>query len=138
MSGLVQTNAVIVLPYLATDINVEDSGKTFITPQTAGPINVTYTLPLPQAGLHFRFVNGAPAALAGDVNIATHGAANILFGMAISGPTGGTALLAIATNHIIRFASAESVLGDYIDLISDGTNYYVEAISSVGGSITVT
>ena len=71
MSGYIQSNQVLNLPYAATTLTLADSGKTLITPQTAGAVDVVYTLPpvATSAGAHFHFVNGAPAALSGNVTI---------------------------------------------------------------------
>ena len=128
MSQYIQSNQVIILPYLDLDITNAESGKLFITPQTAGAVDVTYTLPPPESGLHFRFINGAPAALAGSVIIATDGAATILYGRALMGPNDGVSLLEISAKSQIHFVS---LLGDFIDIISDGTFYYVDGNSCI-------
>lgn len=137
MSQYIQSNQVIILPYLDLDITNAESGKVFITPQTAGAVDVTYTLPPPESGLHFRFINGAPAALAGSVIIATDGAATILYGRALMGPVDGVSLLSVSANSQIEFVTAVSLLGDFIDIICDGTFYYVDSHSRVNGGITV-
>ncbi len=138
MSGYVQSNQIVILPYANTIINAADTGKILITPQTAGAVAVVYTLPLPAAGLHYRFINGAPAALSGTVQINTSAAAAILFGSVITGPTNGVALLAVSAKTQIRFLTAVSVLSDSIDLYSDGTNWYVNGMSQIAGGITAT
>ena len=135
MSVLVQTNQVILVPNANYNVDASDTGKILMTPQTAGAVAVVYTLPAPAAGLHFRFVNGAPAALSGSVQINTAAAAAILFGNVISGPTLGVAFLAVSGSTQIRFLTAVSVLSDY-DLYSDGTNWYVNAMSHGGRTVT--
>ncbi len=135
MSGYVQSNQRILLPYLATNINVADTGKILITPQTAGAVAVTYTLPTPAAGLHYRFINGASNALSGSVTITAGN--TILFGSAISGPTNGVALLAVFGSTSINFLTATSLFGDFIDLYCTGSNWAVDARSQVAGGITV-
>ena len=47
-------------------------------------------------------------------------------------------MLAVIANTQIRFLTAKSVQGDFIDLTCDGTNWYVDGRSQVGGGITVT
>jgi hypothetical protein len=137
MSGYVQTNQIVILPDDDLDISENDTGKIFIGPQaTIAPTN--FTLPLPSPGLHYKFINGAPLALAQSVQINTNGAAGILYGSVITGPTGGIAFLAVSANTQIRFLAATSVLGDTIELSSDGTNWYVNGISRVAGGITIT
>jgi len=137
MSGYVQSNQIVVLPYAATTVQSADTGKILMTPQTAGAVAVTYTLPAAAAGLCYKFINGAAGALNGSVNITAPGA-NTLIGNVITGPTGGVALLAVNGNTTIRFLTAVSLIGDFIELLSDGTNYYVNAQSRVAGAITIT
>jgi hypothetical protein len=133
----VQTNQIVRLPYAATTINVSDSGKIFITPQTAGGVGVIYTLPAVASavGAHFRFINGAPAALAGIVTITAP--ANTLQGVIMKGPVGGALLLSVGGSTSVNFATAASLIGDYIDLQCDGVNYYVSAMSAIALGITV-
>ena len=138
MAVYLQTNQIVILPGANANISSSDTGKIMMTPQTAGGVASVYTLPVSAAGLHYRFINGAAAALNGSVQINTNGAAAILSGNVITGPTNGVALLAVSGNTQIRFLTAASVLGDYIDLYSDGTNWYVNANSRVAGGITVT
>ena len=137
MATYLQTNQIVILPYVNSTISVIDTGKVFITPQTAGAVDVVYTLPAPSAGLHYRFINGAPAALSGSVQINTNVAAAILYGQLITGPTDGVALQAIAGSTQIRFLTAVSLLSDVIDLYSDGTSWFVNAVSQVAGGITL-
>src|SRR5690606_34857207 len=108
MSQYIRSNQVIILPYLDLDRTNAESGKVFITPQTAGAVNVAYTLPPPESGLHFRFINGAPAALDGSVIIATDGAAPILYGRALMGPNEGVSLLSVSANSQIDFVTEKS------------------------------
>ncbi len=137
MSGLVQTNQIVNLPLAVQTLSVNDSGKIIITGQTAGG-GFLYTLPLPAAGLHYRFINGAALALNGSLNITTNAGNAIIFGGVTMGPTGGVALIPVNGSTFIGFNSAASLRGDYIDLISDGTNWYCDAHSrvalSAGGS----
>lgn len=136
MSGYLQSNQTLLLPYANTTIAIADTGKILLTPQTAGAVPVVYTLPTAAAGLHYRFVNSAAAALSGTVQI--NAAAGTLFGNVITGPTNGVALLAVPGSTQIRFLTAASVRGDFIDLYCDGTNWYVNAMSQVAGAITIT
>ena len=72
MSGFIQSNQIVKLPYANTAINIADSGKIFITPQTVGAAAVIYTLPTVAEGLHYRFINGANLPLSGSVQINTN------------------------------------------------------------------
>ncbi len=129
----IQTNQIVVLSYHDQDISVEDSGKIFITPQTAGNVDVTYTLPSLQEGLSFKFINGAALALSGRVII--DAPANSLFGSFICGPTGGIAFTAVDGDSQMLFESAESILGDTLTFTSEAEAYYIKGRSSVAGGI---
>ncbi len=137
MSGYVQSNQVVTLPSLIlSTISLADTGKIIMTPQTAGGITFIYALPSPAAGLHYRFINGAAAALNGAIAV-TATTPNIVFGSIIMGPTGGVALQAVNGSTVIGFTSAVSLLGDYMDFTSDGTNWYIDARSRLAGGISV-
>jgi len=136
MSGYIQSNQIVTLPYVNITIDVADSGKILMTPQTAGGVDVVYTLPTLEAGLHYRFINNAGLALNGSVQI--NAPAGTLYGQVITGPLGGVAFLAVSGSTQIRFLTAESTFSDFIDLYCDGLHWYVEAASSTAGAITVT
>ncbi len=132
MSGYVQSNQVVHLPYLNTTISAVDTGKILITPQTANAVDVTYTLPALALGLHYRFINGAPAALNGVVRI--DGSVGSVFGSLITGPTDGVALNDISGDTQIIF-DTPSVLGDFLDFTCDGTNWFVDGRSRVAAGV---
>ena len=135
MSLYVQTNQIVFIPNIPNyAVNSADTGKTMITPQTQAATDVAIALPALQEGLHYRFINGAAAALSGTVAISATGA--IIYGNAVMGPNGGVALLEINGATTINFLTAASVRGDTIDLYCDGTNWYVQASSRIAGSIT--
>ncbi len=138
MAGNVQTNQIVQLPYAATTINIADSGKTFMTPQTAGAVDVTYTLPAvaTSAGAHFTFINGAAAALSGSVIIAG-AAASLLRGTVIQGPVGGLLGVTVAGSSNVRFVTAVSVRGDKIELFCDGVCWLLSATTVIAVGITV-
>ncbi len=137
MSVFVQTNQIVTLPYLATNINAADSGKIHITPQTAGAVGVIYTLPAvaTSAGVHYRFYNGAPAALSGIVTITAP--AGTLRGVVLQGPVNAPLTLSVTNQTSVNFASAASIRGDYIDLLCDGSVWYVSAMSAIALGISV-
>ena len=131
MANYVQSNQIVRLPYINSNIGVADTGKVMLTPQTAGAVDVIYTLPTLAPGLHYRFINSAPAALDGTVRIN----ATSIHGNIINGPVGGVELKEISGDTQMVFVTGTSVLGDFLDFICDGTNWYVEGRSSVSGGI---
>ncbi len=137
MSVYVQTNQIVTLPYVATAINAADSGKIHITPQTAGGVGVIYTLPAvaTSAGVHYRFYNGAALALSGVVTITAP--AGTLRGVILQGPVGAPVTLSVTNQTSVNFASAASIRGDYIDLVCDGSVWYVSAMTAIIVGITL-
>lgn len=96
------------------------------------------TLPAPQAGCYFKFIiKAAPAGA--NYTIVTNASANILIGgvnelevdTADDGPY-------IATGDTITFVQAVSVVGDYIEMISDGTSWYLTGQTNADGGVTLT
>ena len=133
MSSYIQSNQIIKIPNVpAYSVSAADTGKIMITPQTVGAINVVCTLPLMSPGLHFKFINGSPLALDGNIEIV--GEAGSIFGSVLSGPVDGVAFKEIDGDTNLFF-DAESVKGDFIDLYCDGDYWFVHAVSRVAAGI---
>lgn len=96
------------------------------------------TLPAPVAGCYFKFiVKAAPAGA--NYTVVTSASANILIG--------GINELEVDTNDdgpydadgdTITFVQAVAVVGDYVEMISDGTSWYITGQANADGGITVT
>lgn len=96
------------------------------------------TLPSPVAGCYFKFiVKAAPSGAA--YTVVTASSANILIGginelevdTADDGPYD-------ADGDTITFADGVAVVGDYVEMISDGTSWYINGQANADGGITVT
>lgn len=133
MSKYIQSNQIVLLPYADLTISAADSGKIHITPQTAGGITPTYTLPTREAGLHYRFINGAANPLNGSVAIVAE--AGTIFGHVMCGPVDGVKLKNISGDGQMDFHTGDSVLGDSLDFTCDGTHWFVDGRSSVANGI---
>jgi len=136
MAVYLQSNEAVLLANANATINASDSGRIHFTPQTAGAANITLTLPAVAAGLHYRFINGAGGALSGSVIIAG-AAANLLRGVILQGPINAPLSVSVTNSSNIRFVTAASLQGDFIDLYCDGTNWYVHAMTAIAVAITV-
>lgn len=115
-------------------ITAAESGKTFFL--NSGTEFVS-TLPAPAAGLRYTFiVTAAPSGA--SYTVATNAAAQVMFGHVVScaGDAGDTETTGGATT--ITFVDGQSVVGDRATVISDGTNWYVEAVAAVAAGITIT
>lgn len=122
-----------VLTALAT-LTAADNGKTFFL--NSGT-EFAVTLPAPFLGAKFKFIVAAAPAAA-SYTIVTPASAQIIFGHNLTSdgnaadtePTGG------ATT--ITFVDGQAVVGDMVELESDGTNWYARGTSAVPAGITLT
>ncbi len=95
------------------------------------------TLPVPTAGCSFRIVLKL-ALSSGNHTVVTNGSANIIIG--------GISELEVDTSDdgpysavgdLITFVGTVESVGDYINLISDGTSWYLEGQTNLDGGITI-
>lgn len=119
----------------ASTLTAADSGKTFFLNSAT---EFATTLPSPAAGLKFRFVVKAAPASA-SYTVVTASSANIIIGgiNELEVDTGDDGPY-IADGDTITFADGVAVVGDYVDLVSDGTSWYVSGQAKADGGITLT
>ncbi len=117
-----------------TTLVAQDSGKTLYLNSAT---EFAVTLPAPFLGAKFKFVIAA-APSGADYTVVTAAAAQVLVG-AIHSAAGdaGDAETTLGANTI-TFVSAQSVMGDWVEVESDGTNWYVQGFSAVAAGITLT
>ena len=114
----------------ASTLTAEDSGKTLLLNLTAG---FATTLPEPVAGMRFKFI--LAAAITGDMTVVTNGGANIFQGGIV---VNGASVVATDADTI-TFANAAEVVGDYVEIESDGTYWWlVGGYGKGAGGITFT
>jgi hypothetical protein len=107
-----------------------DSGKTFYLSLAAG---FTCTLPAPALGLRYKFrVKTAPTGA--PYIITTTASATIMFGMMVE--RAGGAGVAGASEHTFNFIHAQSIVGDWVEFDSDGTNWYYRGMTDVSAGST--
>ena len=105
-----------------------DSGRTYYLNIAGG---FTVTLPAPANGAKFKFiVKTAPTTA---YIIATNSSANIIYGTI----SDTTATVAANAEDTINFVASTALIGDSVELTSDGTNWYMTAQSQANGGITV-
>ncbi len=110
-------------------ITATENGKTFYLNAVGG---FTSTLPAPALGLKYKFiVKTAPTTA---YIITTNGGDNVLQGtfLDIVGE-----LVAITNQDTLNFVASTSLVGDSLEVESDGTNWYCTAFSKADGGITV-
>jgi hypothetical protein len=113
-------------------ITAAESGKTFFLNSATEFVS---TLPAVAAGLKYTFiVTAAPSGA--SYTVVTNSSANIIKGNqnSVAGDAGdfGTA------DDTITFVDGQSVAGDKVEVISDGTSWFAYAISKVAAGITFT
>ena len=141
MTNYIQSNQVsrIAESYASYVLRASDSGKLILLePPLAAQ---TLFLPSLQAGLRFKIMaTGNFTALHTSTITPTFNGLAVngkVFGTCINitpGAAGAAVVAAVTkggTNNIIFAATA--VLGDYIDLTCDGSNWYISGISSAVG-----
>tara|TARA_R100000664_G_scaffold6252_1_gene11258 strand:+ start:392 stop:808 length:417 start_codon:yes stop_codon:yes gene_type:complete len=109
-------------------LNLSDSGKVFRISGTG----YTVTLPAPTAGWKAKFV--VAAAFSTDFVIQTPADnRDVMNGGVI---VNGAIVEADAVDRVTFEDDAESI-GDYVEIHSDGTNYYLQGNGNAASSITV-
>ena len=106
-----------------------DSGKVFyLNAAAAGDV----TLPAPHLGLNLKFIIGATNPTTAWQIIG--GTAAVIQGSVV---VDGAAVPAVNMDQI-NFVASTALKGDFIEIRSDGTNYYVTGVGEAAGSITAT
>ena len=114
---------------VATILTDSDSGKSLILSAAAG---VAVTLPsVAVAGFNVKVIVGSAFATT-DFTIVSP--TSVIQGGSI---VNSVFVPASNENTISFVASAESI-GDYVNIVSDGTNYYVDGVGALAGSVTFT
>ena len=114
----------------AITLTAEDSGKVFILKAAAGA-QITLPAVATSAGFRFKFVVGLAFA---TTNWTVLAASNVIEGSVL---VAGAHVAGVNENTISFVASAESV-GDFAELVCDGTHWYVNGSGVTTGSITLT
>jgi hypothetical protein len=115
-------------------LTAADSGKVlFLNDDT----EFATTLPAPAAGLNFKFiVKAAPAGA--DYTIVTASGANIIIGGINELETDNTEDGPYDDDaDTITFEASVAVKGDWVELVSDGTSWYLTGQTKADGGITL-
>lgn len=113
---------------VASTLTAATSGYTYNLTAAAGAV---IALPALKAGLNFRFVVGSAFA---TTNWTLVSSTSVINGNVL---VAGAHVAGASENTVSFVASAESV-GDYVDLICDGTLWFVSGSGVTSGSITLT
>jgi hypothetical protein len=111
-------------------IAATESGKTFFLNSATAFVS---TLPAPAAGLKFKFVITTQPT-SGNHTVVTNAGANVIEGMCDVNST-----LVLASNEdSINIVQNTAIIGDWFEVISDGTSWFVHGDSGAAGGITFT
>jgi hypothetical protein len=110
-------------------LTAADNGKTLYLNAAAGK---TIILPAVSAGLYFRFVVAAVFATDNWVIDSAEGD-NIDGSIEVAG-----AVIVAGAEDQINFVASAEALGDYVELESDGVQWFVHGMAALTGGITVT
>ena len=114
----------------ATTLTAKDSGKVLILKAAAGA-QITLPAVATSAGLRFKFIVGQ---LFATTDWTVKAATNVIEGSVL---VNGAHVAGVDENTISFVASAESI-GDFAELVCDGTNWYVNGSGVSAGAITLT
>lgn len=109
-----------------------ETGKTFFLNLAAG---FTVTLPEPAEGLKYKFIVATAPTTA--YIIVTNGSDNIIQGSVCS-PEVVALVSVVADADDINFVANLAVKGDYVELESDGTSWFLSGMVFVQDGITTT
>ena len=115
-------------------ITAAESGKTFFL---ASATEFLSTLPAPALGLRYKFIV-ALAPSGASYTIATNGSANIIIGgineLEVDDTEDGPYS---AVGDLISFVDAVAVVGDWCEVISDGTSWFLTGQTNADGGVTI-
>lgn len=116
-------------------ITAAESGKTFFLNHAT---EFASTLPAPAAGLRYRFVV-ANAPETASYTIGTNGGDNIIIGGVneLEVDTGDDGPYSSAADTI-TFVDSVAVVGDWVEVISDGTSWFLTGQTNADGGVTLT
>jgi hypothetical protein len=114
----------------ATTLTAEDSGKVLILKASAGA-QITLPAVATSAGLRFKFIVGQ---LFATTDWTVKALSNAIEGSVL---VNGAHVAGVDENTISFVASAEAI-GDFAELVCDGTNWYVNGSGVAAGAITLT
>lgn len=129
ISGLATTELTEVVT-TTNVITAAESGTSFILNSATAFVS---TLPAPAAGLRFRFTIGQTAPSGGNHTVVTNASANIIDGGAMV----AGAEVSASDEDSINFIDG-GLPGDFVEVWSDGTNWYVNGRATTAAKLTFT
>lgn len=115
-------------------VSANDSGKTFFLNHATGFVS---TLPAAQAGLNYTFVVGGTPPSSGNHTVVTSGSSNVIHGLVVMATVDDAG--AVDDNaDTISFVASQAQEGDWVTVVSDGTDWFVRGQAQVAEGVTLT
>ena len=114
------------VPVAAKTLTAKDNGMTY----TISGTGYTYTLPAPFVGAFYRFVTKAVFStdfIVNGGNSLMHGAVDV-----------NSTRVNWTGASLVNFQDGADTIGDWVEIRSDGTNWYVDGFGEQASSITAT
>jgi hypothetical protein len=133
MTGGVGSYSPVEVTTTTDVLTTADCGKTLVLNSATEFVT---TLPAPVAGCRFKVVVRAAPASA-SYTVVTTSSANVIEGVVATAEEGASVAVA-ADADTVTFVDGKAIKGDYVDFISDGTNWFVSGMCNVQDGITTT
>jgi len=118
-------------------ITIAEAGKVFVLNSVT---EFASTLPsaATSAGITYRFIIGAAPAGA-SYTIVTDSSENLIYGMVLEAETDTSNDGPVAQEEdTITFVQSIAVIGDWVEVTCDGTNWYISGMTAADGAVTLT
>ena len=110
----------------ASTLSADDSGKTFLLALAGG---FTTTLPAAAEGVTYRFIVSVAPTTA--YIIVTDSSANVIHGQVATSEDAAGDVACAAASDTVTFVASKAIIGDWVELTSDGTNWYISGMCDV-------
>lgn len=119
----------------AKTLTGEDNGKTFLLNLAGG---FTVTLPPHASGLRFKFIVKTAPTTAYIIATATADVDTITGGFSSAELTDAAVMDYDAAGDQINFVANQAAVGDWVEVISDGSNWYTSGHANLQAGLTIT
>jgi hypothetical protein len=136
IAGTLLTKKKVVALTTTKTVAASESGTVFTLSSAGGAYDVTLPDVGDGSGCHWRFINAENTPTA-DITIKSN-AANIVgvIQLYVAADAAENSAL-IVTGHTNILFDTTALIGDYIEIVGNGTNYFVKGAGSVNGAFTM-
>jgi len=136
-SGTVTTTAISTSFEAVTTteaVTAKETGKTFLLNSATGFVT---TLPAAKVGLRYKFIVGT-APTSGNHTVVTASSANVIHGQISSAEDAAGSVSTAASADTISFVENKAIIGDWAEVVCDGTRWFVSGMCNVQDGMTTT